>query len=85
MSDPAKYRTKEEVEEYKANDSILQVKETLLSKKYATQGQLDKIDKKIKQEIQEAVDFAEESPWPESSEAYEDIYKEENYPFIIEE
>jgi pyruvate dehydrogenase E1 component subunit alpha len=85
MSDPAKYRTKEEVEEHKAHDSIVQVKKTILLKKFASQGQLDKIDEKIQREIQEAVDFAEESPWPEASDTYADIYREENYPFIIEE
>ncbi len=85
MSDPAKYRTKEEVEKYKDLDSIEKVKDTILKKKYATQPALDAIDAKIKAEVQEAVDFAEESPWPDASDAYKDVYKEENYPFIIEE
>ncbi len=85
MSDPGKYRTKDEVEEYKKLDSIHQVRETILKKKYATEKALDAIDEKIKAEVQEAVDFAEESPWPEADQAYVDIYKEENYPFIVEE
>ncbi len=85
MSDPAKYRTKDEVEEYKQHDSIGQVKKTILSKKYATQAALDKIDEKIKALVQEAVDFAEDSAWPDPSEAYKHVYKQENYPFIIEE
>ena len=42
------------------------------------------LDKKLKQIVQEAVDFAEESPLPDPSEIYEDVYSEPNYPFITE-
>jgi pyruvate dehydrogenase E1 component alpha subunit len=84
MSDPAKYRTREEVEEYKKLDPILQVKDTILKKKYATEADLKQIDKKIKEEVDDAVQFSEDSPWPEASEAYKDVYAQEDYPFIIE-
>ncbi|MDH5610373.1 MAG: pyruvate dehydrogenase (acetyl-transferring) E1 component subunit alpha, partial [Cyclobacteriaceae bacterium] len=63
MSDPAKYRTKEELEEYKMRDPIEQVKKTILSKKYATEEELKEIDAKIKERIGEAVTFSEESPF----------------------
>jgi pyruvate dehydrogenase E1 component alpha subunit len=43
---------------------------------------LKKIDEKIKAQIQECIKFAEESPYPEAEELYEDVYAEENYPFI---
>jgi pyruvate dehydrogenase E1 component alpha subunit len=81
MSDPAKYRTKDEVEEYKQKDPLEHVKSTILSKKWMTEDELKALDKEIKDQVQETVKFAEESPWPEASEAYTDNYVDE-YPFI---
>jgi pyruvate dehydrogenase E1 component alpha subunit len=84
MSDPQKYRSKEEVEAYKDRDPIEQVKYTILEHNILTQAELDEIDAKIKVQVQESVDFAETSPFPDKSEAYKDVYVEENYPFIEE-
>ncbi|MGF1638516.1 MAG: thiamine pyrophosphate-dependent enzyme, partial [Cyclobacteriaceae bacterium] len=84
MSDPAKYRTKEEVEGYKKKDPIEQVKDTILKKKIATEEELEEIDKKLKANIMEAVKFAEESEYPDPSEAYKDVYVQEDYPFLKE-
>ena len=84
MSDPQKYRSKEEVEAYKDRDPIEQVKATILEHNILTQAELDEIDAKIKVQVQESVDFAETSPFPDKSEAYKDVYVEENYPFIEE-
>ncbi len=82
MSDPAKYRTKEELEEYKTKDPIEMVKKAILDNKMASQDDLDKIDKKIKKIIEESVQFAEESEFPHPDEAFKDVYAEPNYPFI---
>jgi pyruvate dehydrogenase E1 component alpha subunit len=82
MSDPQKYRTKEELESYKAKDPIDAVRATILEKKYADEAWFEQIDAKIKAEVDESVRFAEESPWPEASELYTDVYVEPNYPFI---
>jgi pyruvate dehydrogenase E1 component alpha subunit len=84
MSDPAKYRTKEEVEEYKKKDPLEMVKATLLSKKYATEQELEAIEEKVMEVVNESVTFSENSPFPEASALYEDIYAEPNYPFIKE-
>ena len=81
MSDPAKYRTKEELEAYKAKDPIEQVKSTILANKYATEEDLEKIDKKIKEIVEASVKFAEESPYPSAEETYKDIYVQKDYPF----
>ena len=51
---------------------------------HPTQAELDEIDAKIKVQVQESVDFAETSPFPDKSEAYKDVYVEDNYPFIEE-
>lgn len=82
MSDPAKYRTKEELEEYKKQDPIEQVKQTILKNKWAKEEELKAIDQEIKDRVAESVKFAEESPWPEASEAYTDNYVENDYPFV---
>lgn len=84
MSDPQKYRTKEEVEKYKAQDPIEQVKNAILSKKLATEADLDAIDAGIKLKVEEAVKFAEESAYPPVSEAYKDVYVQSDYPFMVE-
>jgi pyruvate dehydrogenase E1 component alpha subunit len=84
MSDPQKYRTKEEVEAYKAQDPIEKVKKTLLDKKFASEKDIEAIDKKVDQIVEESVRFAEESPLPDASELYKDVYAQEDYPFIIE-
>ena len=84
MSDPAKYRSKEEVEEYKNQDPIEQVKSTLLKKKYANEADLEAIEEKIAEIVNESVTFSENSPYPEASALYEDVYFEPNYPFIKE-
>jgi len=82
MSDPQKYRTKEELESYKAKDPIDAVRAAILEKKYADEAWFEQIEEKVKAEVDESVRFAEESPWPEASELYTDVYVEPNYPFI---
>ncbi|HEY9000871.1 MAG TPA: pyruvate dehydrogenase (acetyl-transferring) E1 component subunit alpha [Mucilaginibacter sp.] len=82
MSDPQKYRTKEELESYKAKDPIDAVKADILEKKYADEKWFEEMDEKIKNIVDESVRFSEESPWPEASELYTDVYVEPNYPFI---
>lgn len=84
MSDPGKYRTKEEVEEYKKQDPIEQVLSTLKKNKWITEAEIEAIDEKIKAIVEESVRFAEESPYPDPSELYKDVYVQEDYPYIVE-
>lgn len=84
MSDPQKYRTKEEVAEWKMRDPIEMTKYRILEGKIATEAELDAIDEKIKGQVDAAVKFAEESPFPDPSEAFKDIYVQEDYPFVME-
>lgn len=84
MSDPAKYRTKEEVESYKAKDPVEMVLKTIREKKLATETQLEEIDLRIKKIVEDSVQFAEESPYPDASELYKDVYVQEDYPYITE-
>lgn len=82
MSDPRKYRTKEEEGDYIELDPISDVKQTILKNKYATEKQLSNLDAKIKKQIEDAVTFAEESPLPDLDEVYNDVYIQPDYPFI---
>lgn len=84
ISDPQKYRTKEEVEEYKAKDPIIQVLATIRENKFATDEELKAIDDRINAVVEESVRFAEESPWPDDSEVLKDVYIDQNYPFIVD-
>lgn len=84
MSDPAKYRSKEELEEYKEQDPITGVLAKIQAEKWASDEEIDAINEKVRQTVEDAVTFAEESPWPDDSEVYGDIYVEDNYPFIMD-
>jgi len=82
MSDPQKYRTKEEVESYKKQDPIEQVLADIKKKKYATEAEIKEINARIKQQVNECVEFAENSPFPDNSELYKDVYYQQNYPYL---
>jgi len=84
MSDPAKYRAKEELQSFKDRDPIEYVRSVILEKKYASEADLKSIDDKVKGQVAESVKFAEESNYPDPSEAYKDVYVQEDYPFITE-
>jgi pyruvate dehydrogenase E1 component alpha subunit len=84
MSDPQKYRSKEEVEEYKHRDPIEQVRQTILEKKIASPEDLEAIEQRINAQVEESVRFAEDSAYPDPSEAMKDIYEQQDYPFITD-
>ena len=84
ISDPQKYRSKDEVEEYKGQDPIIKVVKTILENNFATQEELNAIDARIDIVVEESVKFAEESPWPDDSELLKDVYMDKNYPFIVD-
>lgn len=84
MSDPQKYRSKEEVEEYKHRDPIESVRQTILVKKFATESDLAAIEDKVNGQVEESVKFAEESNFPDPAEALRDIYEQSDYPFITD-
>jgi len=83
MSDPAKYRSKEEMEEYKLQDPI----ETTLAKLKnlgVTDEEIEQINERVKNEVADSVKFAEESAFPDDDEALKDVYAEDDYPFITD-
>ena len=76
MSDPAKYRTKEEVDKVRTeHDPIEQVRKRLLDKKWASEDELKKIDASVRAVVNEASEFATHDPEPDPSELYTDVYR----------
>jgi pyruvate dehydrogenase E1 component alpha subunit len=84
MSDPQKYRTKDEVEGYKQRDPVEVVRKVLLDKKFATEKDIEAIEQKVASQVEESVKFAEESPYPEPAEAFTEVYQEPDYPLITD-
>lgn len=84
ISDPQKYRTKEEVEEYKSKDPITSLLQTIKENNFATDEEINSINQRVEQAVAESVKFAEESPWPSDDEVLKDIYVDQNYPFIVD-
>lgn len=84
MSDPRKYRTKDEEEQYMNVDPIEQVLKVIREKKYMTEKQIEDVYANVKKEVAECVKFAEESPLPEPEDIYSDVYEQEDYPYIMD-
>ena len=79
MSDPAKYRTREEVQKMRdERDAIEHVRELLLQGHHATEDDLKAIDREIKEIVNDSAEFAKESPEPQLSELWTDIYAEDD-------
>ena len=74
MSDPAKYRTKEELESYKVNDPINIAAKVILKKKILSKKDLEKINSEIIKEIKDAAQYAIDSPFPEEKELFTNVY-----------
>jgi pyruvate dehydrogenase E1 component alpha subunit len=84
ISDPQKYRSKEEVDEYKEQDPIQRVKHIILSSGLATEEEINAINTRVDAIVAESVKFAEDSPWPDDNEVLKDIYMDKSYPFIVD-
>jgi pyruvate dehydrogenase E1 component alpha subunit len=84
ISDPGKYRGKDEVEEYKLKDPISLVLKTIEENNFATEEEIKVINDRVNSRVEESVKFAEESPWPGDDQVLKDIYVDKNYPFIVD-
>ena len=74
MSDPGQYRTKEEIEEYKKRDPIETFGQELIQWGILTEATIEKMEEEIKDEVQEAVEFADNSPQPPIEMLHENVY-----------
>lgn len=84
ISDPQKYRTKDEVDEYRAKDPVQLVLQTIMDNKFATEEEIAAINKRVDAIVEQSVKFAEDSPWPDDSEVLKDVYIDAQYPFIVD-
>ena len=84
MSDAQTYRSKDEVKEYQTQDPIEKVLVTLKKNNWIDDAAIEATEERVKALVNESVQFAEESPYPEPEELYKDVYAEPNYPYIIE-
>jgi pyruvate dehydrogenase E1 component alpha subunit len=84
ISDPQKYRSKEEVDDYRGKDPIQQVLHTIYENKFATEAEIATINERVDAMVTASVTFAEESPWPDDSEVLKDVYVDPHYPFITD-
>jgi pyruvate dehydrogenase E1 component alpha subunit len=73
MSDPAKYRTKEEIEAYRQQDPILLLKVIMVNQNLLTEKQYENLDSEIRKICDDAVSFAESSDWPSMDALFEDV------------
>jgi pyruvate dehydrogenase E1 component alpha subunit len=84
MSDPQKYRTKDEVDDWMEKDPIDHCLDVIKNNKWLTSKEIEEIELWVKKEVEESVEFAENSPYPEAHEIYEDVYMQSDYPYIKE-
>ncbi len=84
ISDPQKYRTKEEVDEYKSKDPINSLLDNIKKNGLASDEEINAINERVEKAVAESVKFAEESPWPNDDEVLKDVYVDQNYPFIVD-
>lgn len=84
MSDPQKYRTKDEVSEWQDKDPIEHVLGVIKKNKFLTEKEITEIQDWVKNEVAESIKFAEDSPLPPADELYKDVYVQDDYPYIKE-
>lgn len=82
MSDPQKYRSKEEVAAYQEQDPIEHVLRVIKDNKWMTDAEIEAVEAEIKVVVEESVKFAEESPLPPVEELYNDVYSHDDYPYV---
>ena len=82
MSDAQHYRTKDEVAEYKKIDPIVQVLNEIKKNEWLSADEINTINQRVKDTVQECVKFSEASDYPETKQLYDMVYEQEDYPFL---
>ena len=83
VSDPAKYRSKEELREYQERDPVKMLEKKIIDTKIASAAEIKKIKDRVKKVIEESVAFAQSSPFPDPSELFTDNYVQKDFPFTV--
>ena len=82
ISDPAKYRAEGELDARKSEDAIVRLERYLQEHGILGEAEIEEIDDEIKETVLDAIDVADESPFPDEDALYDDIYVQDDYPFI---
>jgi pyruvate dehydrogenase E1 component alpha subunit len=82
ISDPAKYRQEGELDARKSEDAIVRLEQYIVNQGVAADSEIETLDEEIKQEVLDAIEFAENSDFPDDDAIYEHVYAQEDYPFI---
>lgn len=82
ITDPAEYRAENELDQRKSEDAIARFQQYVVDHDLATDADIDDMDEDVKQAVGEAIDTADEADFPDDEEIYDDVYAQEDYPFI---
>ena len=74
MADPEEYRSKDEVEEWRKRDPIVAFRDRMIADDMISESDFEKLDEKVQQEVDEATEFADNSPFPDLDSLYDEIY-----------
>lgn len=81
VSDPARYRSKEELQEYQEKDPVKMLEKKIIDEGIGTEAEIQEVKDRVKKIVEESVAFAEASDFPDPSELYTDNYVQEDFPF----
>ena len=82
ITDPAEYRGEGELDERQSQDAINRLQDYILQHGLATEEDINSIDEEAKQTVKNAIDAADDAPFPDDDAIYDDVYTQEDYPFI---
>jgi len=82
ITDPAEYRAENELDERKSEDAIVRLEKYIVDHDIATQEEIDGMDDEVTQTVKDAIDAADAADFPDEDALYDDIYAQEEYPFI---
>ena len=82
ITDPAEYRAENELDERQSQDAINRLQDYIIQHDLATEEDVTAIDDDVQQTVKDAIDAADEAPFPDDDEIYDDVYAQEDYPFI---
>ena len=82
ITDPAEYRAENELDQRQSQDAINRLQDYIIQHDLATEEDVTAIDDDVQQTVKDAIDAADEAPFPDDDEIYDDVYAQEDYPFI---
>jgi pyruvate dehydrogenase E1 component alpha subunit len=82
ITDPAEYRAEDELDQRKSEDAIVRLQQYIVDQGIATDDDIDDIDEDVTQTVKDAIDAADAADFPDEEAIYEDVYVQDDYPFI---